>query len=77
MIHKLDNTSMILVAIISAIIPAILYYENKNLSKEKQPSIKYYLQWLIITYVLIIFSISTLTERSQIENNIIVGTPNF
>ena len=77
MIHKLDNTSIILLILISSIIPAILIYENKSLPKEKQHNIQYYIQWFIITFALIVFAISTLNERSKVENNIIVGTPNF
>tara|TARA_Y100001954_G_C15815521_1_gene607298 strand:+ start:221 stop:454 length:234 start_codon:yes stop_codon:yes gene_type:complete len=77
MIHKLDNTSIILVILISGIIPAILMYENKNDTKTPPKSTQYYIQWFVITFALIIFSISTLNERSKVENNIIVGTPNF
>lgn len=77
MINKLDNTSIICLFIISIIVPVVLAYEKKSLPKEQQPTIQYYIQWFIVTFVLITFAISTCNERSRVENNIIVGSPAF
>ena len=77
MIHKLDNTSIICLVIISLIVPSILAYEKRLLPKNKQPPVQYYIQLFVVTFVLIVFAISTCNERSKIENNIIIGSPEF
>ena len=77
MLNKLDNISILALIIISLIPSIILYYEKQQLVKEKQPSLQYYIQWFIITFILIIFGLSIINEKTKIENNIIVGPMPF
>jgi len=77
MLNKLDNISILSLIIISLIPSLILYYEKQNLSKDKQPQLQYYIQWFMISFTLIIFGFSIFSEKTKVENNIIVGQTPF
>ena len=73
MINNLDNISIFYLIIISILPSLILYYEKKNYSKDKQYNISYYLQWTLISFILIIFGVSLCNDQNKVENRIIVG----
>jgi cytochrome oxidase assembly protein ShyY1 len=75
--YNLDNITLLCLVLISGIIPGLLAYEKKSLSKDKQPSLRYYIQWFVLSFTVIIFAVSTSFEKNKVENNIIVGTPDF
>ena len=57
MINNLDNISIFYLIIISILPALILYYEKKNYSKDKQYNIFYYIQWTLISFILIILGV--------------------
>ena len=80
MLNKIDNQSILMIILTSAIIPLILYYENINKNdKSIEYKNEYYIQWYVITLIITLFTISTLKDKIKIPNidEIYGGMPNF
>lgn len=80
MLNKIDNQSILMIILTSAIIPLIIYYEYKNKKQLalNQSNREYYIQWYIITLIISLFTISTLKEKLSITDDIFQGImPNY
>ena len=75
MLNKIDNQSKLMIALTSAIIPLIIYYENINKKKSDVniPKNEYYIQWYVITLITTLFTISTLKEKISVIDDIKKG----
>lgn len=80
MLNKIDNQSILMIILTSAIIPLIIYYEHKNKKQLalNQSNREYYIQWYVITLIISLFTISTLKEKLSVTDDIFQGImPNY
>ena len=80
MLNKINNQSILMILLTSAIIPLIIYYEHQNKKQNtlNQYNKDYYIQWYIITLIISLFTISTLKEKLSITDDIFQGImPNY
>jgi len=78
MINKLNNQSILIIMLTSAIIPLIIYYENNNDKHKIHKEKEYYIQWYIISFIISLFTITSLKEKTNIRNDINIGLlPNY